>query len=164
MQANFYESAFADQVRHIPVAPGTSINDWLDRTGFRARIEQDPIVVSVNGVELLEADYGYQLKDGDVLSLQQYPRGGITVAGFIEFVYYAITIVSATYTLTMPEPGVPETADVKAGSATYTLSARGNRYRPERKGPVLYGRLRIVPDFDQLPFSTYDANNDQTLH
>lgn len=164
MQANFYESALNDKVQHIPVEPGTSVNEWLDNSGFRERIGQDPIVVRVNGTEMMGADYSYVLRDGDVLELMQLPRGGIGIGTILTWAYYAAVVVTAVYVLTMPEPGVPETADVKEGSPTYSISARGNRYRPERKGPVLYGKLRIVPDFDQLPFSTYDVNNDQTLH
>lgn len=111
----------------------------------------------------MEKDYGRVLKTGDIIELQQFPRGPTAIL-VIKWVYYVVVIAAAIYALTMPEPGLPNTADVKEGSPTYSISARGNRYRPERKGPVLYGKLRIVPDFDQPPFSTYDTNNDQTLH
>lgn len=165
MQASFFQSPLEHRPEYYPAAPGTSVNEWLDKSGFRLRIGQDPIVIKVNGRELLEAEYDYRLREGDVMELHQLPRGG-TFLGLTLFQWFTVVsvVVSAVTLLTMPEPGVPETADIKEGSPTYSISARGNRYRPERKGPVLYGRLRVVPDFDQLPFSTYDVNNDQTLH
>lgn len=165
MQASFFQSPLEHRPEYYPAAPGTSVNEWLDKSGFRLRIGQDPIVIKVNGRELLEAEYDYRLREGDVMELHQLPRGG-TFLGLTVFQWFTVVsvVVSAVTLLTMPEPGVPETADIKEGSPTYSISARGNRYRPERKGPVLYGRLRVVPDFDQLPFSTYDVNNDQTLH
>lgn len=165
MQASFFESPLEHRPVYYPAAPGTSVNEWLDKSGFRLRIGQDPIVIKVNGRELMEAEYDYRLREGDVMELHQLPRGG-TFLGLTLFQWFTVVsvVVSAVTLLTMPEPGVPETADIKEGSPTYSISARGNRYRPERKGPVLYGRLRVVPDFDQLPFSTYDVNNDQTLH
>src|SRR5690625_3224068 len=165
MQASFFESPLEHRPEYYPAAPGTSVNEWLDKSGFRLRIGQDPIVIKVNGRDLMESEYDYRLREGDVMELHQLPHGG-TFLGLTVFQWFTVVsvVVSAVTLLTMPEPGVPETADIKEGSPTYSISARGNRYRPERKGPVLYGKLRIVPDFDQIPFSTYDVNNDQTLH
>lgn len=165
LAAIFRESLYSRKEERLTAWAGVSISDWLDITGWRERIETDPIVVVLNGSEIMECDYGYVLEDGDVLELEQHPRG-IEIAGvaLVTWLAAGAAVVSAIYTLTMPEPGVPETADVREGSPTYSVSARGNKYRPERKGPLLYGRLRVVPDFDQRPFSTYDVNNDQTLH
>lgn len=164
LSTTFCQSEYSGVAEDLLAPVGQTINDWLTESGFRARLEQDPIVIRLNGEELMEAQYGHVLREGDVLELQQFPRGLETAVLVLKWVYYTAVAVSAIQTLTAPEPGVPEAADVKEGSPTYTLSARGNRYRPDRKGPVLYGTLRIVPDFDQPPFSTFDANNDQTLH
>ena len=161
--ALFRESLYSDKSKHFQVPPGTSVRDWLEQSGFWTLMHEVPIVVRVNGEELLEKDYGRILQKGDIVELQQFPRGPTAVL-VIKWIYYVAVIVSAVYLITMPEPGIPEPADQKEGSPTYSISVRGNRYRPETKGPILYGTLRIVPDFDQPAFSTYDTNNDQTLH
>lgn len=161
--AQFRESLYSHDAKTYQVAVGTSIREWLEQTGFWKLMHESPIVVFLNGSEILERDYGKVLQTGDIIELQQLPRGA-GVAAVLTWVYYAAVIITAVYVLTMPEPGIPEAADVKEGSPTYSISARGNRYRPGTNGPILYGTLRIVPDFDQPPFSTFDTNNDQTLH
>lgn len=161
--ANFRESLYSQDSKVHHVAVGTSIRQWLEQSGFWKLMHESPIVVFLNGSEILECDYGILLQTGDIIELQQLPRSAAAVA-VLTWVYYAAVIITAIYVLTMPEPGIPDAADVKEGSPTYAISARGNRYRPGTNGPILYGTLRIVPDFDQPPFSTYDTNNDQTLH
>ena len=161
--AQFRNSLYSDNAKPIEVITGTSLRAWLESSGLWKLMHESPIVVYVNGEEVLERDYGRILAQSDIIELQQFPRGPAVVA-VLQWVYYVVVIVSAIYVLTMPEPGIPEAADVKEGSPTYSISARGNRYRPGTNGPILYGTLRIVPDFDQAPFSTYDTNNDQTLH
>jgi hypothetical protein len=161
--ALYRESLYSDQIKNQKVQPGSTVRDFLMSSGNWQLMQELPIVVLCNGIELLERDYDCLIKDADIIELQQYPRAPAVVA-FITYVYYAAVIISAVYLLTMEEPGIPEPADVKEGSPTYSISVRGNRYRPGTKGPVLYGTLRLVPDFDQPAFSTYDTNNDQTLH
>lgn len=161
--ALFKESLYSDKTKHYEVAPGTSVRAWLMESGHWDLMHEVPIVVRINGEEILEQDYDRVLEQADVVELQQYPRGPTAVL-VVKWVYYIAVIVSAVYLITMPEPGIPEPADQKEGSPTYSISARGNRYRPGTKGPILYGTLRIVPDFDQPAYSTYDTNNDQTLH
>lgn len=161
--ANFRPTLYGQENEQYKVNPGTTILQWLIESGFDQRMREDPIVVMLNGLELMEAQYKTVLKGGDVLELQLLPRGAVFVQVAI-WVYYAVVIIAAIQVLTMDEPGIPESADVKPGSPTYSISARGNRYRPGKGGPILYGTLRVVPDYDQPPFSTYDANNDQTLH
>jgi hypothetical protein len=162
--ASFRDSIYSDNAVVEQIENGITLQTWLERSGYWEKMQQNPIVVLVNGDEVLEENYDYVINNNDVIELQQFPRAGATVAQIVTWVYYAVVAVSAIYVLTMPEPSLPETADVPDGSPTYSISVKGNRYRPESKGPVLYGRLRIVPDFDQPPFSTFDANNDQTLH
>lgn len=161
--ASFRESLYSSNVETFCIVEGCTINEWLDSSGFRQRLEEYPIVVCLNGEELLEKDYDTVLRGEDVLELQQYPRGEGVVA-VLTYIYYAVTIVMAIYVLTMPEPGLPDSADVKEGSPTYSVSAKGNRYRPDSRGSILYGTLRVVPDFDEPPYSTFDANDDQILH
>lgn len=163
-QANFFESLFAPEPINFTMRPGSTLQEFLEESGLWARMHEDPLVVSVNGREIMQAEYEkIVLNHSDVVIIQQFPRGP-AFAAFMYWFAIAAMVVSAIYILTMPEPGLPETADIKEGSPTYSLSAKGNRYRPGTKGPILYGRLRIVPDFDQPLFSTYDTNNDQTLH
>ncbi len=161
--ANFRPSLYGQEVKSYTVKPGSTIQDWLKESGFWDLLQQDPIVVILNGRELMEVQYNTILKEGDILELQQYPRAPAVIY-WLTVVYYAVVIIAAISILTMEEPGIPDAADVKEGSPTYSLSAKGNRYRPKNRGPILYGTLRIVPDFDQPPFSTYDVSNDQTLH
>lgn len=155
---------FSDTIEEThPVREGTTINQWLDESGFRARLEEDPIVITVNQEEILEANYDRVLQNDDYLELILKPRGGEVLA-VLTWIYYGLMVVAAIHILTMPEPKLPQNADQKEGSPTYSVNARGNRYRPETKGPILYGTLRVVPDFDQPPFSTYGRRNDQFLH
>lgn len=162
--ANYRGSLFGGEPNEYQIRVGMTVMDWLQESGYWDKMHDIPMVVILNGEELMQADYGMEIKAGDILEIQQYPRGYAALAKFVYWAYVVLMIASAIYILTMPEPGLPETADIKEGSPTYSVSARGNRYRPDTKGPILYGTLRIVPDFDQPAFSTYDANNDQTLH
>lgn len=162
--ATFRESVYNQEPIHFEVKPGSTIEDFLKMNNLWDRLFEDPIVVILNGRELMQVQYNTIVREGDIIELQQFPRGYAAVAKFLYWAYIVFTVVAAIYIITMPEPGLPETADIKEGSPTYSLNARGNRYRPGTKGPILYGTIRIVPDFDQPAFSTYDANNDQTLH
>ncbi len=162
--ANYHGSLFGDGAKEYQIHAGMTVLNWLQESGYWEKMHDSPMVVILNGVELLEADYCREICEGDHIAVQQYPRGVPQVIAALYWAFVVVSVASAIYILTMPEPGLPETADIKEGSPTYSISARGNRYRPDTKGPILYGTLRIVPDFDQPPFSTYDANNDQTLH
>ncbi|MGB2832997.1 MAG: host specificity factor TipJ family phage tail protein [Methylotenera sp.] len=54
-------------------------------------------------------------------------------------------------------------ASLAAPSPTYSIGAQGNQARIGQAIPVLYGTMRIFPDFAAQPFAEYE-NNDQYLY
>jgi sulfur carrier protein ThiS len=66
----------------------------------------------------------------------------------------------------IPAPSLPKPqaqAQMAAASPTYTLSAQGNQARIGQAIPVLYGRMKVFPDFAAQPYAEFE-NNDQFLY
>jgi hypothetical protein len=66
----------------------------------------------------------------------------------------------------IPAPSLPKPqaqAQMAAASPTYTLSAQGNQARIGQAIPVLYGRMKVYPDFAAQPYAEFE-NNDQYLY
>lgn len=66
----------------------------------------------------------------------------------------------------IPAPSLPKSqaqAQMAAASPTYTLSAQGNQARIGQAIPVLYGRMKVFPDFAAQPYAEFE-NNDQYLY
>lgn len=58
-----------------------------------------------------------------------------------------------------PQPPKPQQrAQAAAPSPTYNLSAQGNQARIGQSIPVLYGEMRIFPDFAAQPYAEYESN------
>lgn len=66
----------------------------------------------------------------------------------------------------LPTPALPKAqtqAQMAAPSPTYTLSAQGNQARIGQAIPVLYGRLKVFPDFAAQPYAEFE-DNEQYLY
>lgn len=66
----------------------------------------------------------------------------------------------------VPPPQLPKSrqqAQLAAPSPTYSISAQGNQARIGQAIPVLYGTLRVYPDFAAQPYVEYE-DNDQFLY
>ncbi len=144
----------------LPVRAGQTINQWLDESGLRKLLGQQPTVVELNGDQLYERDYDYVLCVDDHVALKVLAQGPLAAVPLLVWQIAAVTVV-ALVLQGMTEPDLPVTADQKEGSPLYSTSVKGNRYRPDTKGALLYGTTRIVPDFSQSPFSVFDAEDQQ---
>ena len=79
---------------------------------------------------------------------------GITMAG--------MALVNAV--LPPPKPSVQQlNYDNTQASPTYSLQAQGNQARLNQAIPVIYGRMRVFPDFANQPYVQYDSINQQKL-
>lgn len=66
----------------------------------------------------------------------------------------------------IPPPSPPKSqqqASMAAPSPTYTINAQGNQARIGQAIPVLYGRMKVYPDFAAQPYTEFE-NNDQYLY
>lgn len=66
----------------------------------------------------------------------------------------------------IPPPKVPNShrqAQLASPSPTYSIGAQGNQARIGQAIPVLYGTMRMYPDFAAQPYAEYE-NNDQYLY
>lgn len=66
----------------------------------------------------------------------------------------------------IPPPSPPKAqqqASMAAPSPTYSLNAQGNQARLGQAIPVLYGKIKIFPDFAAQPYTEFE-NNDQYLY
>ena len=66
----------------------------------------------------------------------------------------------------IPPPQLPKAqvqAQLAAPSPTYSLSAQGNQARIGQAIPVLYGRMKVFPDFAAQPYAEF-IDNDQYLY
>lgn len=60
-------------------------------------------------------------------------------------------------------PKAQQQAQLAAPSPTYSLSAQGNQARLGQPIPVIYGRMKVFPDFAAQPYAEYE-NNEQYLY
>jgi Putative phage tail protein len=136
----------------------TNLKQWLDDNGYTTRMRQQPLLILLNGRELLESEYNIELEKNDCVAIAAQAEG--LDPATIYLIIYAVFAV-ALY-LTMPEPQLP--GETEEGSPTYTLSARGNRARLDQPKPVLYGTMRTYPDLASKPYTEFDAAGDQYVY
>lgn len=151
-----------------------------------------PFIVQLNGKALLEKQwYKTIIRDQDVLSVTHLPRGGgnsnpLQIIGMIALIIVAMyapyalgmagtfagSLVTAGIMIggslilnMMFPPTQPSISQTSRGttSPTYTLSAQGNNARLMEAIPVLYGRMRVYPDFAASPYSEV-LGNDEYLY
>lgn len=60
-------------------------------------------------------------------------------------------------------PKAQQAASLSSPSPTYSIGAQGNAARIGQSVPVLYGRMRVYPDFAAQPYNEFE-NNDQYLY
>lgn len=90
------------------------------------------------------------------------------VAGTMASIYTAAIgfLGSALVNMLVPPPDLPKgqvASQLASASPTYSLSAQGNQARIGQAIPVLYGRMKVYPDFAAQPYVEYE-NNDQYLY
>jgi Putative phage tail protein len=138
------------------VETGTNLKGWMRDNGYLDLMKELPLLVILNGNELMEADYSIDLAEGDRVAIAQQMEGLDPLTIF----YIVVFVASAALYLTTPLPENPN-VDTQAGSPTYSLSSRGNKARLEQPKPVIYGTMVTYPDLSSSPVSDYDASGDQ---
>jgi hypothetical protein len=87
---------------------------------------------------------------------------GVTSTIGIGLVRLGVGIVgSALVNSLLPPPKLPTAASANAlaaASPTYSLQAQGNQARIDQPIPVIYGRMRVYPDFAAMPYTEYSGN------
>jgi sulfur carrier protein ThiS len=127
--------------------------------------------------------------DGDVISFVYLPQGGgggsnplklilmiaITVAApqlaaLAKLGTIGTAILSAGISMAgtmlvnalIPPPSLPKAQQqnqLAAASPTYTVSAQGNQARIGQAIPVLYGTVKVYPDFAAQPYAEFEGNS-----
>ena len=172
----------------MPIRSGLSITGLCNK-----KIQQSkdiPFVCILNGKPLMRKYWSKKVKKGDVVVFLNLPRGGgaggdnTAKNAFITIVGVAIAVagvVSGNWWITAAGIGVasvgaagfllppqnPSTDNIPQPSPTYSLTSQGNRARLGSAIPVVYGRMRVFPDYIEAPWSNFqgDVNNcHQYLH
>ena len=138
------------------VKNGTNLLQWMKDSGHYNLMMESPLLVILNGEELLQSSYDVDLMDGDKVVIAQQSEG---LDPFTIFLIVVFVAAAALY-LTMPVPENPN-VDTESGSPTYSVSARGNKARMEQPKPVIYGTMVTYPDLSSAPVSEFDAAGDQ---
>lgn len=152
-----------------------------------------PVICYYNGDPLLRKSWSKTtIKNGDVISFVYLPRGGggsnpLKLVLMIALSTLVPTLIPTALQGTLagsllsagiqfigsmlinaliPPPQLPKNrqqASLVVASPTYDVSAQGNQARIGQAIPVLYGRMRVFPDFAAQPYVEYE-NNEQYLY
>ncbi len=143
----------------LPISTGQSFSTWLEHSEVGPLMSQQPVLVTMNGEPLLEADWNHELSDGDHVALFATPQG----LSFLSIVLWTAVAVTLAYTL-YTVLTLPSLDDGVETSPNNTLSVRSNQARLGQAIPVAYGNSRIYPDLSSNAYSYYDARNDQIVY
>ena len=147
------------------ITPGTTIRGWLDESGLWETLHHTPIVVFHNAEALTEDQYDTVLSAGDIVLAAGQPGEVVLATGWLIafWIGFSFSVAAAAYSLylalTMDLDGP---TDAGEQSPTYSITYRGNRRRPGQPIPVVYGEMRVWPDYTGS-FSEFDDANNQWL-
>lgn len=144
-------------------------NTRIDPEDWNKIVVKNDDIISIRGV--VHGDQGSQLAVmiASIAILAVAPGVGMAFtfaqqglwlqAGFIMLAN--ITAIGAVMLLNQlvapPEPDLSQ-PKIETASPTYSLTEAGNRARPYGRTPVIFGRHKIFPDTDALPF--YELGDD----
>ena len=101
------------------------------------------------------------------LAAAMAPGLGITSTFGIQLLSAGISMLgNVLINALIPPPQPPKAqqqASMAAASPTYTIGAQGNQGRLGQAIPVLYGKMKIYPDFAAQPYAEFE-NNEQYLY
>lgn len=139
-------------------------------------------VLIVNGQALLQKDWYRPVLPGDVIEWHILAGGRnasrtiLTIVAMIAIAYFTAGIVNPFYAAAFSVAAslaatalinalIPlKTADASSGAVSpgsvYNTSLAGNQARLNQPIPVIYGRMKVFPDFAAQPYAYY-RNNDQ---
>jgi len=106
----------------------------------------------LDGDELLHA--------GDTIIVGVVPQAGITAAMVVKWVVAALISAAVSYlvgALTKPKS---RSSNAKAASPSYSIQLDQNAARLGEIIPVVYGRVRLMPDIASQPYSEFINNNE----
>ena len=150
------------------VPAGTNLRDYLVESGLYARARRYPTIVALNAEELTEDQYDRELQRLDLVVVTTLAEDPATVVFGLALSTWAViatvTVLALSIYMMTQEPDIPETADQKEGSPTYSISARGNKARLGSPKPVVYGEFRTYPDLAAHPFSEFENGEDEVLY
>lgn len=161
---------------------GTPLRDWIPPECGR-------VLLVVNGVALMQAEWVRPVLLGDVIDWTLLPTGGdnkntsrqvLTIIAIIVIAYFSYgQSLAGGGTLTATQTAVLSISlnlaaqviinavipikalDVSANSASsvYNVSLSANSARLYQPIPVIYGRMKTFPDFAAQPYAYYVNNN-----
>jgi predicted phage tail protein/sulfur carrier protein ThiS len=175
------------------LVPGHRINDVLRQKGFiKNGRRTHAYIVLVNGQAVLQRQWKRRIRDNDIVTVANLPRGGggsnplqiiAMLALVVASIYFpalwglkigtlayaaasASIMIGGSLLLNMvfkaPTTAISTTSNAQA-SPTYSLTAQGNTARLLSPIPVTYGRMQTTPDFAAVPYTEMQAN-DQYLY
>jgi hypothetical protein len=136
------------------------------------------IMMRINGDWILREGWELPLMSGDILEVHYLPTGGDSTRKYLRLIiqivvafatsgasiYWqaAINIGTAlALNALLPIKGPPMPGAGEAASPTYSTSLSGNQARLDQPIPVIYGRMRVFPNFAAEPYTEFDADGDQ---
>ena len=149
-----------------------------------------PLMLRVNGRWLLRAQWWRPVLPGDVIEWHVLVMGGgggsrqiLTLVAMVAIAYFtygagygalagagtwqaaavgAVLTVAASAIINALVPiQQPVLGTTQSPGSVYNVSTAANQARLAQPIPVIYGRMRVYPDYAGNPYGVYDNNNDQ---
>ena len=153
--------------RLVRIAAGQSVSELVaDNSAFA----QMPFIVIYNSEPLLRDDWHTRIAADSVVVLcrltgkDEFDKIRTIIDPITEEIFgdaaddlYDDAVASL---LNLPDnPSTQKQAQLSRGSPTYSLEAQGNVVRTGQAIPIIYGRLRVFPDYIIYPYIDYTDNN-----
>ncbi|WP_217468745.1 MoaD/ThiS family protein, partial [Staphylococcus aureus] len=159
---------------------------YLKGRGERTR-RPFPYIVAVNGEYVLQKTWTRRIKSGDTVAVIHQPEGGggsnplrivamiailvlsVYTGGAVAGVYGATAgalasaaiSIAGSMLLNMLFPVKPQSlslGDSTSASPSYSIAGSQNSVRLGQAIPVVYGRMRVVPDYASRPYTEYQGD------
>ena len=143
------------QGKYIPILEGETISAFLLRSGLIAELRARPILVELNGREVLEEDFDQVIGD-DLLILRPLVQDPISLS-------IIAIIVTVDYIVNSFIDDVPDPV-VRASNESPSLSSRNNRARIGQAKPFLVGKMRAYPDLAARAFTEFTQDGTVELY
>lgn len=138
---------FETPKRHS-VEAGATVRGWLEQTYPGFKEFDKPTICLVNGEPLLRKNWGYIIREGDVVAFVAQP-------GYFTIPYLIVIVVGLAISLLMPKPKY----DSQQGDSVYTIRGQQNRVRLGEPVESSYGRVRLFPSYAAIPYNRFIGND-----
>jgi len=150
-----------DVQRHIVEDCG-SLLDWLDQRFGGFTEFSRPTICIVNGEPLLRQDWGYQLRDGDIVAFVALAPGASGLV-ILKVIYWIAVVAMAAYAVYMASNIPKPNSNTKEQDSIYSLTGQSNKLKLAEPIEVPYGRVRMWPSYAAASYNKFE-DDDQILY